>query len=215
MINFLIELFKNLINKNNNKIKGNVSVYSILNNRIKELTFINSPNYGKDISPEILVLHYTAGGTLEGAVNTFKNMDNRVSAHFIIDRDGTVVQMVDLNKAAYHAGESIYKGRRGVNSFSIGIEIVNWGICGKSTETPKTWTNKILGENECEIAKNYWWYKYTDEQIKQLNTLCNFLIKEFNIKDIVGHEDISPGRKVDPGPLLYKFIKNLKIENNL
>jgi N-acetylmuramoyl-L-alanine amidase len=211
-MNKLLEFFKQRFNKNNDKsiIMEYKNMYTLNNDktRVNEVTFINSPNYGKTIVPSILVLHYTAGGSLEGAVTTFKKPES-VSAHFVIDRDGTIVQMVELDKKAFHAGISSYNNRNGVNDYSIGIEIVNWGICGNGEE-PITWTKKTLDKNDCTKVYGSWWHNYTKEQLESVKELCLTLIKELKLTAVVGHSDIAPGRKVDPGPLLKEFIEDLK-----
>jgi N-acetylmuramoyl-L-alanine amidase len=93
------------------------------------ISFIPSPNLGQDFpsDPDTIVLHYTAGGNADSAVQTFKNPLTRTSAHLIIGQDGKVIQMVPFNKIAWHAGESQYEGRTGFNKYSIGIEIDNAG----------------------------------------------------------------------------------------
>ena len=99
----------------------------------------------------------------------------RVSAHFLIERDGVVTQFVDTAKAAWHAGESSWRGRRGVNLFSIGIEL----------------------EGD-EVSP------YTEEQYRALRLLLNDLeLAHPKLKGdyLTGHEEIAPGRKRDPGPL--------------
>lgn len=210
-MNRLLEFFKKRSIKNkNNYITEYKNMYTLNSDktRVNEVTFINSPNFGKTISPSILVLHYTAGGSLEGAVTTFKTPDS-VSAHFVIDRDGTIVQMVELNKKAFHAGISSYNNRNGVNDYSIGIEIVNWGICGNGEE-PVTWTKKTLDKKDCTKVYGSWWHNYTKEQLESVKELSLMLVKELKLTDIVGHSDIAPGRKVDPGPLLKEFMADLK-----
>ena len=95
----------------------------------------------------------------------------KVSAHFYIKRCGEVVQFVSVDDRAWHAGVSEYKGREGCNDFSIGIELQG---------TDKT--------------------SYTDKQYDSLNELLkNLKASYLSIQDIIGHEDIAPGRKTDPG----------------
>jgi AmpD protein len=94
----------------------------------------------------------------------------RVSAHFLIRRDGELIQFVPCSKRAWHAGESAWKGRGRCNDFSIGIELEGTG----------------------EIA-------YTDAQYGKLAALTRALQSRYGIADIAGHSDIAPGRKHDPG----------------
>ena len=95
----------------------------------------------------------------------------RVSAHFLIRRDGEIVQFVPCNKRAWHAGLSHWAGYDNCNDFSIGVEL----------------------EGADTIA-------YTDIQYRQLAELTDSLLPSYPIRDIVGHSDVAPVRKTDPGP---------------
>jgi AmpD protein len=95
----------------------------------------------------------------------------RVSAHFLIRRDGELVQFVPCSKRAWHAGESLWKGRTRCNDFSIGVELEGTG----------------------EVS-------YTDAQYDRLAALTRALNERYGIADIAGHSDLAPGRKRDPGP---------------
>ena len=95
----------------------------------------------------------------------------RVSAHFLIRRDGGLIQFVPCGKRAWHAGESSWKGRARCNDFSIGVELEGTG----------------------EVA-------FTDAQYGRLAALTRSLRERYPIADIAGHSDIAPGRKSDPGP---------------
>jgi AmpD protein len=97
--------------------------------------------------------------------------DVRVSSHFLIRRDGQIVQFVPCSKRAWHAGVSMWRGRSRCNDFSIGIELE-----GSDFEP------------------------YTKRQYKALVRLVRRLRRMYPIVDIVGHSDIAPGRKTDPGP---------------
>lgn len=98
----------------------------------------------------------------------------QVSSHFLIRRDGELVQYVPVDRRAWHAGESIHGGRRRCNDFSIGIEL----------------------EGQDEIPYEEAQYRCLAELIMTLRTR----IESLQDADIVGHSDISPGRKTDPGP---------------
>jgi N-acetyl-anhydromuramoyl-L-alanine amidase len=94
----------------------------------------------------------------------------RVSAHFLIRRDGALIQFVPCGRRAWHAGVSNWKGRERCNDYSIGIELEG------SDERP-----------------------YTQAQYRRLTALIHKLRRAYPIADIVGHSDIAPGRKTDPG----------------
>ena len=94
----------------------------------------------------------------------------KVSSHFVIYREGNLTQYVSCKKRAWHAGVSEWNGKKNCNDFSIGIE--------------------LEGSDHIE---------YTKSQYEKLNQLIDCLRSYYDIKDIVGHSDIAPGRKTDPG----------------
>jgi AmpD protein len=106
---------------------------------------------------------------------SFKALEGvKVSSHYLIDRRGKVIELVDPNQMAWHAGESAFKGRKDCNPFSIGIELEG---------SPS--------------------HPFTEEQYRSLIELCLLLMERYPLittERIVGHSDIAPGRKVDPGP---------------
>jgi N-acetylmuramoyl-L-alanine amidase len=86
-----------------------------------------SPNKSGKIAPTIIVMHYTASWRAAGAIKTLSTRGTKVSAQIVVDTDGTITQLVPFDVKAWHAGPSTYKGINGLNSHSIGIEIVNPG----------------------------------------------------------------------------------------
>ena len=140
----------------------------------------SSPNYSKkkrsnkDIG--FIIIHYTGMQSEIESFNRLKNMKSKVSCHYFINRKGTVIQMIEDNKVAWHAGKSRWKNFKNLNKSSIGIELVNKG-------------------------HNFGYQKFPSSQIKSLINLCNKLKKKYKIKkdNILGHSDIAPLRKVDPG----------------
>ena len=94
------------------------------------VSFTHSPNtsglFEKGI-PDTIVIHFTAGSSLTSSVNVLTDPDSGVSAHFAVGRNGNIVQMLPTNKVAWHAGESHFEGRSGLNKYSIGIELDNAG----------------------------------------------------------------------------------------
>lgn len=153
-------------------------------------------------------MHFTAGPTIDSAVSWFKNPDAQASSHLVIDRDGSVVQMVAFNRRAWHAGRSKWGNLEGMNQYSIGIELVNAGRLRKnSTGQWVTWSNKIIPTADVTLAKHKdesvetGWHEFTQAQLETSYTVSSLLHKTYDFKDVLGHEDVSPGRKVDPGPL--------------
>ena len=101
---------------------------------------------------------------------------HKVSCHYLIDRKGLIIQLVEENRVAWHAGKSKWKNFNNLNKNSIGIELVNKG-------------------------HKFGYEKFSNEQIRKLINLCLYLKKKYKIKtsNIVGHSDIAPLRKQDPG----------------
>ena len=107
--------------------------------------------------------------------------DVQVSSHFFIQRDGQLVQFVSTLDRAWHAGVSEFQGRFGCNDFSVGIEL----------------------EGADDIP-------FEDDQYRTLVNLTHCLLQQLPLRHIVGHEDIAPGRKTDPGPCFaWKYYQNL------
>jgi len=156
--------------------------------------------------PDTIVIHYTAG-PYQSSLNTLVNPKVKASAHVLIDRDGSITQLIPFNEIAWHAGESSYGGRSGYNKYSIGIEIVNSGPLTKSGNVYRSWFGAAYNPSDVveAIHRNQstpkYWHVYTAEQIETVRTLCAELIEAYpNIKQILGHEEIAPSRKIDPGP---------------
>jgi len=174
----------------------------------------NTPGLFQSGSPDTIVIHFTAGSSLASSVNVLTNADSGVSAHFVVGRNGDIVQMLPTNKIAWHAGESHYEGRSGLNQYSIGIELDNAGqLKARGDGTYESWFGEVYGENEVLAAQHAnqqsigYWHKYTDVQIARTLSICKALCSYYDISTVVGHEEIAPARKVDPGPAfpLQKF----------
>ncbi len=161
----------------------------IQNHRFTSARFVASDNYNHRPNSEIslVVIHNISlppnefGGnyieqfftnSLNPDAHPFfsKIKDLKVSAHLLIKRDGCVVQFVPFDKRAWHAGESNFNGRQNCNDFSIGIEL----------------------EGTDDLA-------YEKKQYEALNEVIKAIKLHYPITDVVGHSDIAPGRKTDPG----------------
>jgi N-acetylmuramoyl-L-alanine amidase len=174
--------------------------------------FVQAACYRRQRREEVdmVVIHFTAAGTLAGTISWFKNTASRASAHYIIGRDGTVVQMVREGDEAWHAGESSWNGRADCNRRSIGIELVNWGnvklINGMYKCWPDNWSRKYDTVEFGYPSKigEWWWAPYSASQLKACYGLVSELRSRYKIPEvnIVGHSDISPSRKIDPGPMI-------------
>ena len=169
--------------------------------------FQRSPNRRGTVDPQYLILHYTAGVTLEGATSWFMKPEAQAAAHLVIGRNGRIVQMVRFDQRAWHAGVSEWGTLKGMNAFSLGIELVNAGKLKRSEGG--TWTNwagvtippdevvQLQHKAEDAVAG---WQIYPEAQIATLIRVAAALQAQYGLKEILGHEDIAPGRKVDPGP---------------
>ena len=138
-----------------------------------------SPNYSERTLPiSTLVLHYTGMKSGAAAIEWLANPESKVSAHYVVDEDGQVVHMVREEYRAQHAGLSHWRGVTDNNSASIGIEIVNPG--------------------------HEWGYRpFPEEQMDAVTLLVTELVRTYAIepRNVVGHSDIAPARKADPGEL--------------
>lgn len=139
-----------------------------------------SPNYNQRApgsTIDLIVVHYTDMLSAEDALHRLCDPQSEVSAHYLISKSGEIYQMVNDEHRAWHAGVSSWQGETDVNSRSIGIELDYPGH-----------TNGLV--------------PYPEAQINALLTLCKHLQETYNIHktQIIGHEDVAPGRKVDPGP---------------
>jgi N-acetylmuramoyl-L-alanine amidase len=169
----------------------------------------NSPNHSGVFAPgklDTIIIHYTAGSSAESSVKTLMDPNSKASAHLVIGRDGSITQLVPFNVIAWHAGPSQYGTRVGFNQYSIGIEIDNAGVLEKRGGKYFSWFNREYPEIETVqgIHRNQsvsrYWHAFKEEQINIVFDICQLLVRHYNIKFILGHEEISPGRKVDPGP---------------
>lgn len=143
--------------------------------KVKQLA---SPNYDeRQGSPvDILLLHYTGMPTGEAAVARLRDPQSRVSAHYVIEEDGSVLQLVDEECRAWHAGMSYWTGETNINARSIGIELVNPG-------------------------HEFGYRDFPQGQIETLIELGLGIVNRHGIPAlrVLGHSDVAPERKTDPG----------------
>lgn len=139
-----------------------------------------SPNFNdrEQTSIDMLVLHYTGMRTTQEALDRLCDPAAEVSAHYLIDEDGTLSVLVAEADRAWHAGVASWRGHSNINSRSIGIELANPG-------------------------HEFGYRTFPDAQIDVLINLCNGIIERHGIhaRNVVGHSDVAPIRKKDPGEL--------------
>lgn len=146
-----------------------------------DLTIVEqaSPNHDDrpaELPIDMLILHYTGMQTAKAAIDRLRSPQAQVSSHYLVDEDGTVVRLVPEEKRAWHAGVSHWRGNTGLNGRSIGIEIVNPG--------------------------HEWGYR--DFPVMQLAAVCDLCLSILSRhpippRNVVGHSDVAPDRKQDPG----------------
>ncbi len=140
-----------------------------------------SPNFDDrppDTPVDMVVLHYTGMESAAAALERLCDPEARVSAHYVIDEDGTVISLVAEDKRAWHAGEAYWRGETDINGRSVGIELVNPGHQFGTRDFP-------------------------DLQMAALEGLAGDILGRHSIppRNFVGHSDVAPGRKTDPGEL--------------
>lgn len=151
------------------------------------------PQTGDHVKVEFLVLHFTQINAEETLANFLK--PNSVSAHYTITDAYDVWQHVLESQAAHHGGVSHWRGRDNLNNRSIGIEIVHPGY---------KWHDRMLDDDTVTLpGMHEAWYPYNMKQLELLIPLVRQITERHNIKpfNIIGHSDIAPDRKIDPGPL--------------
>lgn len=169
--------------------------------------FRASPNVGSGkLDAKYLVMHFTAGSSAQESIDWLCKPAAKASAHVVIGRDGKITQLVPFNKVAWHAGASRWEGLDGLNRYSIGIELDNAGRLVRKGGKWQTWfgaTIKDLDVMEA-VHKNEQattgWHIYTTPQLEVAAELAALLVDHYDLRDVIGHDDISPGRKTDPGP---------------
>lgn len=169
--------------------------------------YAEDPDGGKKIldtpnnKPVGVVIHHTVTYNLKQTIEYFKT--NEVDIHFLIDKDGSVIQMVPCNKTAAHAGESSWAGYKYLNNYFIGIEIINIGplTLKEDRQLYDCYNKRYIGECYSRKAFGYeYWAAFTDQQHDSLVRLCGWLKDYYKISpdNFVAHYEVSPGRKNDP-----------------
>ena len=151
-------------------------------------------------------MHYTAGRSARSSINWLVNPNAKASAHLVIGADGSITQLVAFNRKAWHAGRSRWAGRTGLNSFSIGIELDNPGVLTRrASGWFSTWGDPVEDDNVIEaVHKNggdlRGWHTYSGAQLEVAIEVGCLLARHYGLKEVLGHEDVAPDRKIDPGP---------------
>lgn len=172
----------------------------------EQVEFEKSPHTAGRLEPRFIFIHYTEGQTVEGTIDWMLDPDSYCSSHFIVGKDGRVVQVVPLDKQALHTGPSSWKNFDGMAPHSIGVELDS---PGPIVQVDGEWISlfgKKYGEEKAVKAPHKHggaytaWHPYPEAQIGKAVELCRALVQKYEIEEILGHDDISPKRKWDPGP---------------
>ena len=167
------------------------------------MPFKTKPNYSPNFNSQkrlkkqvrFIILHYTGMKSEKEEIIRLTNMQSQVASHYLITRNGKIINLVPDLYIAWHAGISSWKTLNSLNKNSIGVEITNPG-------------------------HQFGYKKFSKKQISSLINLSKFLIEKYKInkRNILGHSDIAPDRKKDPGekfPWEYLAKKNISIWHNL
>lgn len=184
-----------------------------------------SPNVGGALrNPSLIVMHYSVSDNMAGTLSWLRNQKSKASYHALVDRDGTVEYLVPLDRVAWHAGKSSWGGRPGVNSFSLGICCINWGPLKRSPDgifTPVAGTKVIApedvftGRHKNGQTRYAHWQRFPEPQIAAVDALIAELFQKFpSLREVVGHDDVAPGRKTDPGPAFDAVMRQLQAKFN-
>ena len=154
-----------------------------------------SPNFSKKKrfikQIKFIIIHYTGMQSEIESIKRLKNPNFKVSCHYLINRNGKILRMVKDSHIAWHAGKSKWGKYKNLNENSLGIELVNKG-------------------------HQFGYEKFSNKQIKSLISLCKNLKKKFGINDenFLGHSDVAPLRKRDPGEKFpWKKLSNYNLGN--
>lgn len=174
----------------------------------EQVRFQATPNVGGALAPRFLVFHYTAGGSAASAIATLctQKPQGNTSAHLVLARDGAITQLAPFDRVTWHAGTSQWMDVVGLNSASIGIEIDNAGPMNLVGERYVAWFGREYPAAEVMLAAHKHggpvrpWHAYTPLQIERCLELAELLVAHYGLVEVLGHDDIARGRKLDPGP---------------
>lgn len=167
---------------------------------------IPTPHRGDTIAPNLILHHWTAGGSGRQSVEVLHRLG--LSAHLVVERDGTVYQTAPFTRRCAHAGRSRWRGRAGVNGFSIGIEWANYGpllrdgdgyltVYGGRYDGPPP----LEGPHANGSRQYLFWEPFTQAQGEVGLALQAALFDRYpSLTGIAGHHEVSPGRKIDISP---------------
>lgn len=159
---------------------------------------------------EGIVVHHTVCSAAD-CVSIFRNLEQQVSAHYLVTRDGNVICFGDPALRTHHAGEGSWRGRSDVNAWTLGIEIENGGYVQKD----KKYLEEDLSKTVTRRGDEREWFPFSKEQEDTVRKMLQHFQEYYAIdpRNVIGHSDSAVGRKLDPGPLFpwKKFYKDFEI----
>ncbi|PCJ96708.1 MAG: hypothetical protein COA52_00440 [Hyphomicrobiales bacterium] len=174
---------------------------------------------------KFIVVHYTAGTSYKSDVRVLSSAKAQVSCHLVVGPSGKITQVGDFDDVLWHAGKSKWRGLHGLNRHSIGIEVTCPGpveYVGKDSSNRrifKTWSGHKLVEGVSPwgfVKKQHrnggrtkWWATFTLKQNEVLAELIPLIVDMYGVTEVVGHDDIAPTRKQDPGPSMSRSLWSL------
>lgn len=205
------EFDRNYITLNSGPTRGlpanltfNIRDYLVSGVGVRQVNGANKGSEMKDINA--IVIHASIANSLKSIIAFQTTPSSQESEHIIIDRNGDIVQLVPFNRVAYHAGQSTYNGAR-LNETSIAITLINCGRVQRQgsyylslVDKAQIPANRVQpAYNKSDNAQTYW-ETYTPAQINAVTQLCKLLKEKYNIRTILGHDEVDPA-KLEPGPL--------------
>lgn len=193
----------------------------IVNHEIQGISKEKFATRGALSNVKYIVIHYTAGGNLSGSISYLKSKN--FGYHILVDRDGKLIQGAPFNKRVSHAGCSNWLNDKNFNQNSIGICAANYGYFDMKADNMffRSDIGNISFSKEKVIIKKHYsgnkkfaWEKYKAEQYDAIYNVCKALKEKYpTIENIIGHDEIALGRKLDPGPAfdyskLYQLFPN-------
>jgi N-acetylmuramoyl-L-alanine amidase len=151
-------------------------------------------------------MHFTAGRSAESSVSWLCNPAAGASAHLVIGADGDITQLIPFDRIAWHAGSSSWYDISGLNHCSIGIELDNPGRLVRQDNHWRSWfgetydDDKVIEETHKYDSEPAGWLVYPPAQIEAAVAAAVAICRRYKVTDVLGHDDIAPGRKQDPGP---------------
>ncbi len=188
------------------KISMQIERHRLQGEAIRHLT---SPNQGGPYAVgalDTIIIHYTACRDAQEAIDILCSTERRVSAHLVVGRDGSLTQLLPFDTVGWHAGQSRWGTREHFNQYSLGIEIDNAGQLEEKDGRFFSWwgaeypSDQVVEGVHRHHTQPTFWHAFPARQIDLVERLCALLTATYPIDHILGHEEIAPQRKIDPGP---------------